>query len=202
MTAIKRFDTRKLILIAILTTMVIIMQILAIIMKPLFPAFTISLVLMPIAIGAALLGTLAGAWLGLVFGFIVLISGDATPFLAINPAATIFVVLLKGTLAGLSAGLLYNSLEHINKTVAAFAAAIICPVVNTGIFIAGCYIFFLPTLTDWGIAAEAVNVTSFIFFGLIGVNFFIELGTNLVLSPVIVRLIQYRIEMKIESTTG
>jgi len=202
MTAIKRFDTRKLILIAILTTMVIIMQILAIIMKPLFPAFTISLVLMPIAIGAALLGTLAGAWLGLVFGFIVLISGDATPFLAINPAATIFVVLLKGTVAGLAAGLLYNSLEHINKTIAAFAAAIICPVVNTGIFIAGCYIFFLPTLTEWGIAAEAVNVTSFIFFGLIGVNFFFELGTNLVLSPVIVRLIQYRIEMKIESTPG
>jgi len=198
MTAIKRFDTRKLVLIAILTTMVIIMQILAIIMKPLFPAFTISLVLMPIAIGAALLGTLAGAWLGLVFGFIVLISGDAAAFLAINPAATIFVVLLKGTLAGLAAGLLYNSLESINKTVAAFAAAIICPVVNTGIFIAGCYIFFLPTLTEWGIAAEAVNVTSFIFLGLIGVNFFIELGTNLVLSPVIVRLIQYRIDMKTE----
>jgi len=194
MTSLKHFDTRKLVLLALLTAVVIVFQFLGTFIR--FGPFAVSLVLMPIAVGAALLGTLAGAWLGFVFGFVVLISGDAAPFLAVNPAATIFIVLLKGLLAGLAAGLLYNSLESINKTVAAFAAALICPIVNTGVFIAGCYIFFLPTLTDWGIAAGIVNVTAFIFLILIGANFFFELGINLVLSPAIVRLIQYRIDTK------
>lgn len=197
MTTLKKFDTRKLVLLAVLTAIVITLQFLGTFIR--FGQFSISLVLMPIAVGAALLGTLAGTWLGFVFGVVVLISGDATPFLAINPAATIFIVLLKGMIAGMAAGMLYKSLEFLNKTVAAFAAALICPIMNTGVFIAGCYFFFIPTLTEWGIAAGAVNVTAFIFLILIGANFLFELGVNLVLSPAIVRLIQYRIDMKIDS---
>jgi len=197
MTNLTRFDTRKLVLLALLTAIVIVFQFLGTFIR--FGQFSVSLVLMPIAIGAALLGTLAGAWLGLVFGFVVLISGDAAPFLAINPAATILVVLLKGVLAGLSAGLLYKSLEFLNKTVAAMAAAIVCPLINTGVFIAGCYIFFLPTLTEWGLMEGAVNVTAYIFLMLIGANFFFELAVNLILGPAIVRLIQYRIDIRDKS---
>jgi len=52
-------------------------------------------------------------------------------------------------------------------------------------------LFFLPTLTDWGVASEAVNVTAYIFLMLVGANFLFELGLNLILSPTIVRLIQY-----------
>ena len=55
----------------------------------------------------------------------------------------------------------------------------------------GGYLFFLPTLREWGIAAGAANVTAFIFLVMVGANFLFELGLNLVLSPVIVRLIQY-----------
>jgi len=162
-----------------------------------FGPFSISLVLMPIAVGAALLGAYPGAWLGLVFGFVVLVSGDAAPFLAVNPAATIFVVLFKGALAGFVAGELYKRLAKHSKTIAAIAAAIACPVVNTGIFIIGGYVFFLPTLTEWGIAAGAASVTAFIFLVMVGFNFLIELGINLVLSPSIVRLIQYRQDKEI-----
>ena len=74
--------------------------------------------------------------------------------------------------------------------VATVAASIICPLVNTGIFIVGCYTFFLPTLTEWGMAAGFVSVTAFIFLGMVGLNFLFELGLNVVLSPAIVRLIQ------------
>ena len=192
MTTIKSVDTRKLVLLALLTAIVIILQILGAFIR--FGPFSISLVLMPIAIGAALLGAYAGAWLGLVFGFVVLISGDANAFLTVNPAATVFIVLLKGALAGFVAGKLYRLLANHNKTIAAVAAAIICPIINTGIFIIGGYIFFLPTLTEWGIAAGAANVTAFIFLIMVGMNFLFELGINLVLSPTIVRLIEYRKE--------
>jgi len=186
----KPINTQKLVLLALLTAIVIILQILAILTKTLLPAFSISLVLMPIVIGAAIIGTYAGGWLGLAFGFAVLISGDAAAFMAINPAATIAVVLLKGSLAGLAAGAVYRMLAGKSKIIAAIASAIVAPVVNTAVFIIGSYLFFLPTLTQWGEAADAANVTAYIFLTLVGINFLIELGINLVLCPTIVSLIQ------------
>ena len=189
MTNTKTFSVQKLVMLAILTAIVIILQILGAFIK--FGPFSISLVLMPIAVGAALLGAYAGAWLGLVFGFVVLISGDAFAFLAINPVATVFVVLIKGALAGYISGVVYKLIANRSRTIAAVAAAIACPVINTGIFIIGCYVFFLPTLTEWGIAEGAVNVTAFIFISLVSINFLFELVINLVLSPTIVRLVQY-----------
>ena len=197
MTTLRSIDIRKLVLLALFTSIVIVLQILGAFIR--FGPFSISLVLMPIAVGAALMGAVAGAWLGLVFGFVVLISGDAGAFLVINPAATVFVVLFKGALAGFVAGLLYRLFESRSKTFAAIVAAIACPVINTGIFILGCYVFFLPTLTEWGVAAGAASVTAFIFLVLVGVNFLLELGINIVLSPAIVRLVQYRRSIKADS---
>ena len=191
MNTAKKFDSRKLVLLALLTAIVVVLQILAIVTRPLFPAFSISLVLMPIVIGAALAGTYAGGWLGLAFGAAVLISGDAAPFMVIDPAGTIVVVLLKGLLSGLAAGAVYKLLAGKNRTLAAICAAIICPIVNTGIFLIGSYIFFLPTITQWGEAAGFSSATTFIFIGLVGVNFLVELAINIILCPTIVRLIQY-----------
>ena len=184
----KKFDTRSLILLALLTAIVIILQLLGAFIR--FGPFSISLVLMPIAVGSALLGILAGGWLGLVFGFIVLITGDAAIFIALNPFGAVFVVLAKGLLAGLAAGTIYKLLHKKSKTIAAITAAAICPIVNTGIFIIGSYAFFLPTITEWSIAAGAVSATAFIFLTLVGINFIIELAVNLILSPTIIRLIQ------------
>jgi uncharacterized membrane protein len=188
-TAKKPFNTRKLVLLALLTAIVVVLQVLAAVL-PIYP-FTLTLVLIPIVIGAALINTLAGGWLGFVFGLVVLISGNANPFLAINPAATIFVVLLKGILAGLAAGGVYKLLAERSKTAATIIAAVVCPIVNTGVFIIGAYAFFLPTLREWGMAAGAASVTAYIFLMLVGFNFLFELCLNLLLSPAIVRLIQY-----------
>jgi len=190
----KKFNTQKLVLLAIFTAIVILLQFFGSFIR--FGQFSISLVLMPIAVGAALMGSLTGVWLGFVFGMVVLISGDANPFLMLNPAATILVVLLKGMLAGLAAGFVYKLLKNRNKTVAAIAAAVVCPVINTGTFIIGCYLFFLPALTQWGMQDNAASVTEYIFLGLIGANFLLEAGVNLILSPAIVRLIQYRYDSK------
>ena len=185
----KTLNTRNLVLLALLTAIVVVLQFLGAFIR--FGPFSISLVLLPITIGAALIGMYAGLWLGLVFGFVVLISGDAAPFLAVNVFGTVLVVLIKGALAGFVSGVAYKLLGTRNKTAAATVAAVFCPIVNTGIFVIGCYVFFLPTVAAWGTAAGALNTTAFIFLGMIGANFLIEFGINLILSPVIVRLIQY-----------
>lgn len=155
-----------------------------------FGMFSISLVLVPIVVGSAVYGWTAGAWLGFAFGGAVLLSGDAAAFLAINVPATIGVVLVKGLLCGLVAGLVYKLLEKVNRYVAVFAAAIICPVVNTGVFLLGCQLFFLETVTQWGQQAGFENAGAYMFLGLAGVNFLIELAVNIVLAPTIVRLIR------------
>ena len=96
--------TKKLVGIGLFTAIVMVLQFLGGGIKVL-GMFSISLVLVPIVVGAALYGLKAGAWLGFAFGAAVLLSGDAAAFLVIDPAATVLVVLLKGAACGLMAGL-------------------------------------------------------------------------------------------------
>ena len=72
---------------------------------------------------------------------------------------------------------------------AALAAAIVCPFVNTGMFLLGCYIFFMDSATQ---IADTLGLTvsgMAVFWALAMGNFFLEIATSLVLSPVIVRIL-------------
>ena len=214
--------TKKIVGIGLFTAIVLVLQFLGGSIR--FGMFSISLVLLPIVVGAAVYGWQAGAWLGFVFGVAVLLSGDAAAFLAVDVLGTILTVLVKGTAAGLCAGLaykfvlilmdrhsqkrmpiikkhygigecceegVYKYISRSNRYLAVVVAAVICPIVNTGIFLLGCKLFFFETIAQWGSAAGFENVTSYMFIGLAGTNFLIELCTNLLLSPVIVRVISY-----------
>ena len=68
--------TKTLVGLGLLTAIVVVLQLVGSFIK--FGTFSISLVLMPIVVGAALYGVGAGAWLGFVFGVVVLLSGDAS----------------------------------------------------------------------------------------------------------------------------
>lgn len=179
----KNTKTQKIVGIGLFTAIIVALQLLAASIK--FGPFSITLVLAPIVIGAALYGIGAGAWLGVAFGVSVLISGDAAAFMTISPAGTVVTVLLKGMLAGLVAGLIYKALESKNKTVAVILAGIACPIVNTGIFLAGCYLFF----QEWLVSVFGTTGFSTVVTGLVSVNFAVELGINMVLASVIVRVI-------------
>ncbi|MEE1065239.1 MAG: ECF transporter S component [Acutalibacteraceae bacterium] len=172
----------------ILTALVVVLQMLGQFIK--FGPFSISLVLVPIVLGAALCGTKVSTWLGFVFGIAVLYT-DAGLFLEISPIGTVITVMLKGTLCGLAAGLVYNALNKKLKknTFAVMAAALVCPVVNTGIFLLGCVVFFLETVRGWGVAGGFENVATYLIVGMVGINFLVELAINIFLSPVVVRII-------------
>lgn len=184
----KKQQTQKLVLSAVLTALVVVLQLLGTFVR--FGPFAISLVLIPIVIGAATCGYKIGAWLGFVFGVVVLLSGDATAFFAINVPGTIITVLLKGTLCGLISGLVYKVIEKYNGYVAVIAAAIVCPIVNTGIFLIGCSVFFLDTIAEWGAGAGFTNTASYMFLGLAGGNFIVELIANIILAPIISTIIK------------
>lgn len=184
-------NTKSMVMCAILTALVIILQFLGSFIK--FGPFSVSLVLVPIVIGAAVCGTKASAWLGFVFGFVVLISGDAAAFMAVNPVGTIITVLLKGTLCGLVSGVVYMALAKTNGLLAVVAAAIACPIVNTGVFLLGCFAFFMGIITEWASGfGFGGDVTSYIIFVLVGANFLFEVAFNIVLSPAVVRILNIK----------
>lgn len=183
----KKIDTRTITGVAIFTAIVIILQFLGSFIR--FGPFSISLVLIPIVVGSALYGPFAGAWLGFVFGLVVLLSGDAAAFLTVSPLGTIITVLVKGAMAGLCAGYVYKLLEKVNTYVGVIGAAVIAPVANTGIFLLGCLLFFMETITGWAEAAGFPNVGNYMIMGLAGGNFLFEMLVNIIMSPVILRLI-------------
>ena len=108
-------ETERLVLAAVLTAIVVILQVMAILTRAVLPIFAINLVLIPIVIGAAIGGVGVGAWLGFVSGVAILISGDAAAFLSISIAGTLITVLLKGTASGFAAAGAYKLFEKKNK---------------------------------------------------------------------------------------
>lgn len=128
----KKVNTKTLAGLGLMTAVIIVLQLLGGAIR--FGTFSVSLVLLPIVVGAALYGAGAGAFLGLIFGAAVLLSGDAALFLGINPVGAVTICLLKGALAGLCAGLLYKAFEKKNPMLGTVLAAVAAPVVNTGVF--------------------------------------------------------------------
>ena len=178
---------RKLTLAAMLTAIVVVLQLLAKAIP--VGTFSINLALVPIVIGAALLGIWYGAWLGLVNAIVILLSGDAAPFMTVNVIGTIVTVILKGVLAGLCSGLAYQLVKRWNKYAAVIVAAIVCPVVNTGVFLVGCRLFFWPTITGWAEGLGFKSAATYAILRLAGVNFLLELAINIILAPAIARIL-------------
>lgn len=189
--------TRRMVGLSILTALVVVLQFVASFV--LVGTFPLTLTLVPVVIGAALYGPKSGAWLGGVFGVVVLImcivgvDKGGVILWNVNPILTAVLCILKGALAGLCAGAVYKAIARKNSFAGVIGAAIVSPVVNTGTFIIGLTVFFNPTLVEWA-GAAGKDVINYILLVLVGVNFVIELVLNLVLSSVIERLIRYRMK--------
>ena len=188
----KNAKIKRMVGIALLMALVVVMQFLSGIIPPV-GGFSISLVLIPIVLGAAVYGPGAGALLGATFGTVVYINcvtgadpGGAMVFQA-NPVLCFLVVMGKGILAGVAAGLVYKLLEKKNSYVAMLCAAIVCPVVNTGTFVACMLLFFVDVLNAW---ANGAALAGYIMTGLVLANFVPELIINVVFSPASVRILK------------
>lgn len=192
----RKKQTKTLVLGSVMTALVIILQLIGT-ATTFFGPFSTAVALIPIVIGAAMCGTAVGAWLGFIFGVVVLLSGGAALFLAFDIPGTIITVLLKGTACGLAAGLVYKLLEKFNRYLAVIAAAIVCPVVNTSVFLLGCFVFFMDSAD--AIASQlGMGVSGMaLFWALAMGNFLLELGTNIVLSPVVVRVLSIEKKSKL-----
>ena len=191
----KKIQTEKLVLLSLFTALVAILAYFGGFIK-IGGLASISLTLIPVVLGAALCGPWAGAWLGGVSGVVFFMTADAAFWMGLSIPGTIITVMVKGIAAGLVAGLVYRLLEKKNRYVAVIAAAIVCPVVNTGIFLLGCMIFFIDAVKDMA-AGEGMSIGAYLILFFVGLNFVFELLTNIILSPAIVKLLNIRKDKKV-----
>ena len=158
---------------------------------------SISLTLIPVIIGATLCGPLAGAWLGAVAGVIFFATPDAVFWFGLSVPGTVITVMVKGILSGFCAGLVYKLLKKVNHYLAVLVSAIVCTVVNTGIFLLGSLVFFMDTVSA-GASAEGTSIAMYLIVFFVGLNFVFELVANIVVSPAIVRILDIAKKQKIK----
>lgn len=182
---------KRLVGIATLTALVVGLQFLSNYVS--FGSISITLALIPIAMGAILYGPLVGAFLGAVMGLII-ISAPSTVavFIPANAVATVFLCILKSALAGLASGYVFKLFAYFAKknkdekkikvlfATGIIVAALVVPIVNTTLFIIGSLMFFMPVFGNFVNIINAVITT----------NFLVEFIVSVLLSPALVTLVK------------
>ena len=152
----------------------------------------LNFTLIPIVLGAILLGPIAGMLLGFACGIVIMIQVimGLVPFYTLiwteSPVVAALTCVVKTTVAGLVSGLAYKLLYKKNAYVAVFVASALVPIINTALFIVGC-------LGMWNaitMIAGGSAIFGFILVSLVGFNFFIELAINLLVAPALHRVIR------------
>lgn len=181
----KKTNVSKMVGIGLMMAMIIVLQYVGGLI-PSVSGVSFSLVLIPVVLGAATYGVGAGAVLGLTFAVITIINcvnhtdvGGAMVFDS-NPALCVIVVIAKSVLSGMAAAVVYRALSKKNTYFAMLCAAIVCPVVNTGVFVTCLVLFFKNVLVIW---ADGKNLVLYVLEGLLLFNFIPELLINVVFSP-------------------
>ncbi len=190
----KHQETKKIVVTGLLAAIIVVLQTVASGIK--IGQFNVTLSLLPIIIGAILYGPLVGGFLGAVFGVVVImgvLSGSepmSTMMLQLNPLMTIVVCLLKGIMAGVCSGLLYKLFKDKNEILATSLAAIIAPIVNTGIFSIAILTIFREVLEHFASILGFPSGSKFLLLGIIGGNFIFEVVLNAILIPVVIRILK------------
>ncbi len=188
------FTARRISWFAILFALVVVLQIWGSAIP--FAGTSLNLTLIPVVLGAIILGPIAGMVLGIAVGVVITINAFVgTDVFTLylyqnNPIMTFLIIFVKGSLAGLVPGYLYRIFKK-HPVLATFIAAGSAPIVNTGVFIIGALIIS-GTIGGFmnfaGIAGQ--TVVYFVIIGCAGINFLVEFALNILLAPALHRVIK------------
>ena len=180
---------------AVLLALVVVLQ--AALGSIMIGAVQLNFTLIPIVLGAILYGPAVGGILGFACGLVVLIQVmmGGSPFYMViwtnTPFVTPLTCLVKTTVAGVVAGWLFRILSKKYTLIGVFVASATVPILNTGLFILGCLCMNDSIVLFQNMLPDFIGMNPFIFIlvVLVTFNFFVELTINLVLSPMLYRVI-------------
>ena len=145
-------STRRMAQLALFIAIIFVMRITGLTRIPIGPLY-MTLSMIPIAIGAMLIGPAGGAVLGLVYGCTSLydaITGASVmtgAFFQISPVHTVLLCVGTRVLVGFLTGWLFRAVHKIDrtKTVSYFIGGLLAPVLNTVLFMGYIVLFFYHT---------------------------------------------------------
>lgn len=194
-TANKKSDTRYMVELAMMIAIILLMS-----FTPLgyirTPGLSVTLLTIPVAVGAIILGPKGGAVCGLAFGatsFYMALNGSsafAAMLLSINPVGTFITCVVARVLEGWLTGLIFAALYKSPsvKKVSYYIASLACPLLNTLFFMGFLCIFFYNTEYIQGIAS-GLGVGNPILFvaAFVGIQGLIEAGICFVIGSIVSR---------------
>ena len=176
----KRVDTRRMVLLAMLSGILLIMSLTPLGYLNIGP-LAISLNMIPVAIGAVALGPGGGAFLGAVFGVtscLQCVGIGGTSYMGmilfeISPVLTILQRLVPRVLAGLLTGAAYDAMHKLRVPYAGYVSGFCAAALNTVFFMVALVLLFgnTPYLQD---LIGGRNILMFI-LSFVGVNALVEL---------------------------
>ena len=155
-----------------------------------------SFLVVPVAIGAILLGPTYGAVLGLVMGVVSFAqcfgaSDMGSALFGVSAVNTFLLCVIPRVICAWMAGVFYDLLSKIDKTgfVPQIAAAVVCPIFNFILFMLGLSLLFgqTPYLLNFQTQMNASGIG--FYFALGGMNLLYELLASVVLTTGISTLI-------------
>lgn len=153
----------------------------------------INLTLIPIVVGAALLGPMGGMILGLACGVMTLMTPMAQGIMGTSPVMALLICLGKTGAAGFAAGWLYRLIAKKNKHLAIITASVAAPIINTGLFVGGCCLLleYFRGSQDFGPIPENMGMGGFFVMisTAIAINFIIEFLVNAIASTAMYQVI-------------
>ena len=155
---------------------------------------SISLMMIPVGIGAMLIGPKAGAWLGFVFGatsFYQALTGSS-PFssmlLSINPVGTFMTCVPTRLLMGLCVGLIFKAVQRVDKrkTACYFVGGFFAAFLNTLFFMGTLLLFFWNTEYVQGINQTLGNLNPLLFvLAFVGINGAFEMTSSCIVGGIV-----------------
>lgn len=197
-----RKRTLDMVIMAVLIAILIVMSVTPLGYLTIGP-LSITLNMIPVAIGAILLGPVGGGILGLVFGITSFLKGAGilppdvlgAQMFSVSPVNTAIVAILPRVLEGVIGGLVASGLKRIarkdslpslfrNKALLSGIVGFVTALMNTVLFLSTLAIFFEGTLKEMGVWKKGVNVFEFLFVFIVS-NALIELAVATVLTAII-----------------
>lgn len=162
----------------------------------------ITFIVIPVAVGAVVLGPKAGAFLGFVFGMTSFVQCfGASPLgammLQISPVGTFVCCVVARVFVGLIPGLVYELLKRVKKAkvVGVGLCCFLTPITNTVLYIIGNYLIFSDTWLDiavgsYGYTGEGGISLLVFMLGMVAVNGIVEAISCMFIATAVCRALQ------------
>lgn len=205
----KIFTTRYIALLGLFVAIILVMELLGLNQIPLGPGLNMTLSMIPIAVGAMLLGPLAGAILGGVFGvtsFLSAVFGKSAfsaMLFSISPFLTFLVAVPTRILVGLCVGYLFRLYRRLDRhnIWCYFAGGITAPLLNTLFFMTVLVLGFYRTEYIQGFVQKLGAANPFMFVILfVGVQGLIEAAAGLVIGGAVAKGAAYALNYEKKNT--